>query len=383
MIWHNLKYIIRRILNEKTFYGITIFGLVVGIFSFLVLFVYVANEKSFDKHFDDYSDIYRVISTPEGMEDTPWARSLGIINKATTTIPEIVETTQFSYCQLGTIKINEKSFRQKDIMSVDSSFIKLFSVESKIGNLSEISNPNTAFISEDFAKKYFKDENPIGKYIDVEALQYFRDLGLYEIRGVVKNTNPKTHFNYNILLSQKGALNERYTSLPDRKVQWVYNYVKLKNDAIPKQVADKLLSYFNESSLKQSRGPKDYNFSLIPLADIHLKSNYRFELQESSSKINIELFIIISLVILLVSLLNFINLTVAKLIKHTKELGLKRSFGASKTQLISQILFEVLILCIVSIVVSLFFIEFAKPTINQYFEIDFHIYYSEIGRAHV
>ena len=377
MVWHNLKFIIQRIFNEKAFYGINIFGLVIGIFSFLVLFVYVANEKSFDKHFDDYNYIYRVISTPEGMDGTAWARSLGIINKAVATIPEVEESTQFSYCQLGTIKINDEAFKQKDIMSVDASFIKLFSVESKIGNLSELSNPNTAFVSEDFAKKYFKDENPIGKYIDVEALQYFRNLGLYEIRGVVKNTHPKTHFNYHILLSQKGALNERYTSLPDRKIHWVYNYVKLKSDAIPKQVANKLLSYFNESSLKQTRGPKDYNFSLIPLADIHLKSDYRFELEESSSKINIELFIIISLVILLVSVLNFINLTVAKLIKRTKELGLKRSFGASKIQLISQILFEVLILCIISIVVSLFFIEFAKPTINQYFEIDFHIYYSE------
>ncbi len=57
MIWHNLKYIIRRIFNEKAFYGINIFGLVIGIFSFFVLFIYVANEKSFDKHFDDYNYI--------------------------------------------------------------------------------------------------------------------------------------------------------------------------------------------------------------------------------------------------------------------------------------------------------------------------------------
>ncbi|NOR86834.1 MAG: hypothetical protein GQ527_04435, partial [Bacteroidales bacterium] len=151
MIWHNLKFTIRRFFNEKAFYGINIFGLVIGIFSFLVLFVYVANEKSFDKHFDDYNRIYRVTSTPEGMDATPWARSLGIINKAVATIPEVEESTQFSYCQLGTIKINDVSVKQKDIMSVDASFIKLFSVESKIGNLSEISNPNTAFISEDFA----------------------------------------------------------------------------------------------------------------------------------------------------------------------------------------------------------------------------------------
>jgi len=377
MIWHNLKFIIRRIFNEKFFYGINIFGLVIGIFSFLVLFVYVANEKSFDKHFTDYKNIYRVVSTPKGLESQAWARSLGIINKAAATIPKIEEATQFSYCKLGSIKINDISVKQKYIMSVDTSFINMFLVESEIGDLSEISNPNTAFISEDFAEKYFKDENPIGKFIEIEALQYLRDLGLYEIRGVVKNTNPKTHFNYQILISQKGALSKRYTSLPDRKTQWVYNYVKLKNDVSPKYIASNLLSYFNSSNLKQTRGPQDYTFNLIPIADIHLKADHRFELEESSSKINIELFIIISMVILVFSLLSFVSLTVAKLIKRSKELGLKKSFGASKIQLIGQILFEVLILCIISISVSLLFIEFIKPTINNFFEIDFQIYYSE------
>ena len=377
MIWNNLKFIIRRILKEKTFYGINIFALVIGMFSFLVLFVYVANEKSFDKHFSNYEKIYRVISTPQGLESQAWARSLGIINKAVATIPEIEEATQFSYCKVGSIKINDKSVKQKNIMSVDTSFIKMFSVESEIGNLSEISNPNTAFISEEFAEKYFKGDNPIGKYIEIEALQYFRDLGLYEIRGVVKNTNPKTHFNYQILISQKGYLGKRYKELPDRKTQWVYNYIKLKNDVKPKYISDKLLAYFNNSNLKQTRGPQDYSFNLIPLADIHLKSDFRFELEESSSKINIELFIVISFVILFFSLLSFISLTVAKLIKRTKELGLKKSLGATKTQLIGQILFEVLILSIISIIFSLIFIEFAKPLINSFFEIDFNIYYSE------
>lgn len=377
MVWHHIKFTIRRILKEKAFYGINIFGLAVGFTSFLVLFIYVENEKSFDKHFNNYEKIYRVISTPEGSESTTWARSLGIINKAASTIPEIEEATQFSHCPVGTIKINGKSFQQKDIMSVDESFIKMFSVESKIGNMTEISNPNTAFISEDFAMKYFKDENPIGKSIEIEALQYATDLGLYEIRGVVKNTHPKTHFNYHILLSQKGALGERYAALPNNKIQWVYNYVKLKNDATPKQVSDKLTAYHNDSNLKQIRGPKEYNYTLIPLKDIHLKSDHRFELKESSNKINIELFIIISLVVLLVSLLNFTNLTIARLIKRSKELGLRKSFGANGIQLTSQILYEVLILCMISIAISLLCIEIAKSYINQYFEVDFHIYYSE------
>jgi len=276
MIWYNIKLIARRIFKDKAFSSINVVGLVIGIVSFLVLFLYVSNEKSFDKHFADHERIYRVTSIPEGREETPWARSLGIIHPATTTIPEIEQATQFSHCAVGTIKMGEQTFQQNDILSVDESFIEMFSVKAKVGDLSEISKPNTVFITEDFAGKYFKNENPVGKKIIVEALQYARNVGDYEIRGIVKNTHPKTHFNYELLLSQKGGLQERYEAQPNQKTQWVYNYIKLKKGALPGDVEHKLLGFYDASSVKQTRGPKEYQFQLMPMDDIHLKSNFRF-----------------------------------------------------------------------------------------------------------
>ncbi len=376
MILHYFKYSVKRILKNLAFSGINIIGLAIGFTSFFILFIYVSNEKSFDKHFKDYKNIYRVSSVPVG-NDIPWARSLGFINDASVNIPEVKEATQFTHCPLGTININEISFQQQDIMSIDESFINIFGVESMLGDLAEISEPNTAFITEDFAKKYFSDQDPIGKMIKIEALQYMRDVGEYQIRGIVKKTPKKTHFNYQILLSQKGALQERYSSLPDMKIQWVYNYLLLEDDALPTLVADKILSVFNDSNLRQTRGPQDYKFNLTPLAEIHLKSDYRFELKESTSKINIGLFIIISFVILLVSLMNFINLNIAKLIKRSNEFGVIKAFGANKKQLIEQVLVEILVLCSVSIIISLTVLGVIGPTINQFFEIDFNIDYSE------
>jgi putative ABC transport system permease protein len=376
MIWYNIKLVARRIFKDKALSSINVIGLVVGIISFLILFLYVANEKSFDKHFADHERIYRVTSIPEGREETPWARSLGIIHPATATIPEIEQATQFSHCTVGTIKIDDQSFQQNDILSVDESFIEMFSVQSKVGDLSEISKPNTVFVTEDFADKYFKNENPVGKTITVEALQYARNVGDYEIRGIVENTHPKTHFNYELLFSQKGGLQERYEAQPNQKTQWVYNYIKLKMGALPGDVENKLLGFYDASSVKQTRGPKEYQFQLTPMDNIHLKSNFRFELKENSSKINIGLFVIISFVILLVSLLNFVNLTIAKLIKRSKELGLKKSIGATQGQLTGQVLSEVFLFCLVSIVFAFGAIEILKPLINQFFEIDFNIYYS-------
>ncbi len=374
---HNFKLTLRRIQKDRIFSIVNLMGLTVGISSFLILFLHVSNEKSFDKHFKDHNNIYRVHSAPDAQDANEWARSLGIIREAVTTIPEIKEATQFSHAPVGTIKIGELTLQQEDIMSVDEDFMNMFSVQAVTGNLSEINKPNTAFITEDLANKYFKNENPVGKSMEIEALQYVSNLGSYEIRGVIKNNHPKSHFSYQILLSQKGGLQNRYASLPENKTQWVYNYIKLEKGVNPAIVTSKILAFYNDSGLKDTRGPKEYRFSLMPMDDIHLKSDYRFELKESSSKINISLFVVISLVILFVSLLNFINLTIAKLINRSHEMGLKKSIGATKVQLIAQVLAEVFVFCASSIFLSFILIEFCKPVINHLFDISFDIYYSE------
>ena len=376
MILYYLKIAIQRIVKAPVFTGINVIALSIGITAFYILFIHVLNEKSYDKHFKNYENIYRVISTPLSSE-TPWARSLGFIKGVCEAMPEVENATQFTHCEIGSIEINEESFKQKDIMSIDTNFVTMFEVESVLGDLSDISEPNTAFITEDFAKKHFNNQNPIGKTINILALQYARDLGEYQIRGVVKNTHPKTHFNYQVLLSQKGALEERFSSLLNRKIHWVYNYIRIKDNASSNLISEKLQKIYDESSLREIRGPLEYKFSLIPLADIHLKTNYRFELKESTSKINISLFITISFVILFISLLNFVILNFAKLIKRSAELDVNRVFGANKRQLIEQVVVETLLLCSSAIAVSLITIQLLKPVLNRLFDIDFSIYYSE------
>ena len=375
---YNLKITIRRLLRNKSYSLISVFGLVIGISSFLILFIHVSNEKNFDKHIPGHENIYRVISTPGVSKDSQWARSLGIVHSASSDIPEVELATQFIHCPVGTIKIDDNSFQQKDIFWVDEAFNEMFDVKTEVGNLSELEKPNTVFISENFARKHFGNLNPVGQIIKFEADQYAQNIGDYEIRGIVKNTHPKTHFKYELLASQKGNVQRDFEELlPNLKVLWAYNYFKLQKGASPILVAQKLKDSWDKSSLKQERGPKEYDFSLFPMDDIHLKSDFRFELRESSSKINISLFIIVSFFILLVSLLNFTSLTIAKLIKRSKELGMKKSMGANKWQIIRQVLAEVLIVCMLAIGISLLFIQGVKLFVNQLFDIEFKIFYNE------
>jgi len=269
---YNLKITIRRLLKDKTFLLINVFGLVIGITSFLVLFIHVSNEKSFDKHIVGHENIYRVCSAPKG-NPSKEARSMGIVYSFSSEIPEVELATQFIHSPVGTIKIGDNSFQQNDILWVDEAFIEMFEVKAKEGNSLELEKPNTVFISEDFARKHYGNINPVGQIIKFEADQYRNNIGDYEVRGIVKNTHPKTHFKYELLLSQKGNSQNVFEELPNYKYVWAYNYFKLKKGASPELVAKKLTALWDKSALKQKTGPKEYDFPLFPMDDIHLPSS--------------------------------------------------------------------------------------------------------------
>ncbi len=157
-----LRILFRRLGRDRLLTVITVCGLVAGISAFLVLFIHVMNERQFDRHFRNYENIYRVLSPPAHIDQAPWARSLGIVHLAAGNIPGIELATQFTHCDGGRIRIGERSMEQDHIMSVDEAFIRMFGVESKMGDLRDLEKPNTVFISEDFARKYFGDAGSCG-----------------------------------------------------------------------------------------------------------------------------------------------------------------------------------------------------------------------------
>ena len=368
----------RRLFHEKGYTLITLIGLITGISAFLVLFLYVANEKSFDRHIPDHQRIYRVHTIPDGGEETPWARSLGFIVPASASIPEVEGVTQFAHSPEGMVKIDDQTILLKDVLSVDENFFGMFNIRMIAGDYREIAKPNVVFITEEMARKYFGNDNPVGKTLEIDELQYNQKLGPYEIRGVVESIHPKTHFRYDMLTSQKGGLQERFDYLPTGRHQLIYNYVKLSTGANPDDVALKYRQHY-DTYVKDNMGlpPVYHTTSLMPLTDIRPKSTMRYELRENASQINLTLFIVISFVVLLVSLLNFINLTIARIIRHSREFGLRKSIGAGSVNLTTQILTEVFFISLLSLGLSLILIEVVKPALNNLFDIEFSVFYAE------
>jgi len=378
MLRHNLLFAIRRLINEKGYSLITLIGLVTGISAFLVLFLYVANEKSFDRHIPDHDRIFRVHTTPEGGEEARWARSLGFILPASENIPEVEEATLFAHSPEGVVKIDDQTIILKDVLTVDENFFAMFGIRMISGDYREISKPNVVFITVEMARKYFGHENPVGKTLEIIELQYDQKLGHYEIRGVVESIHPKTHFRFDMLTSQKGGLQQRFDYIPSGRLQWTYSYVKLSKGANLTDVSGKYQQYYDDN-LKENMGyPPVYHItSLMPLTDIHLKSNMRFELRENTSNVNLILFAVIAIVVLLVSLLNFVNLTIARIIRHSREFGLRKSIGAGTVNLTSQILSEVLVITLMATASAMILIELGKSGLNTLFDIEFSVFYAE------
>ncbi len=378
MLIHNLLFAIRRLIHEKGYTLITLIGLVTGISAFLVLFLYVTNEKSFDRHIPDHERIYRVHTIPDGGEETPWSRSLGFIVPASAAIPEVEKATLFSHSPEGMVKIEDQTITLKDVLSVDEHFFAMFGIRMITGDYREIAKPNVVFISEEMARKYFGQEDPVGRTLEIIELQYDQNLGPYEIRGVVESIHPKTHFRYDMLTSQKGALQQRFDYIPSGRLQWTYSYVKLSKGADLTDVSGKFQQYY-DANLKDNMGyPPVYHLtSLMPITDIRLNSAMRFELRENASQVNLTLFIVIALVVLLVSLLNFVNLTIARIIRHSREFGLRKSIGAGTVNLTSQILSEVLVITLKATASAIILIELGKSGLNTLFNIEFSVFYTE------
>lgn len=378
MLRHNLLFAIRRLINEKGYTLITLIGLVSGISAFLVLFLYVANEKSFDRHIPEHDRIYRAHTSPEGGEDAPWARSLGFIIPASENIPEVEEATLFAHSPEGMVKIEDRTIQLKDVLTVDENFFGMFGIRMISGDYREISKPNVVFITEEVARRYFGNDNPIGKTLEILELQYDQKLGHYEIRGVVESIHPKTHFRFDMLTSQKGGMQQRFDYIPSGRLQWTYSYVKLSKGANSTAVAGKYQKYY-DANLKENMGypPVHHIISLMPIRDIRLKSAMRFELRENASRVNLNLFIVISFVVLLVSLLNFINLTIARIIRHSREFGLRKSIGAGLLNLTFQILAEVMVIVLLATASAVILIELGKSGLNSLFDIEFSVFYAE------
>ena len=359
MLKNYFKISVRNLLRHKSYSAINIVGLAVGLAAFLLINQYVAYERSYDNYHRDVDQIYRLTTDMivDGEIKTRDAMSFNPSGKLLTDNYEEVEAYSLTYDN-GNINIRkgEELVTEETVKMVDEHFINFFGYEVLAGDpVTMLKGPNSLVLTESKAKFYFGDENPIGKSLKVHS-GFDQD---FQITGVIKDTPRNTHFKFDVLVSI-ATIQDRLTREGWNAFNY-YTYVRLKKGTDAERLEQEFVS-FKDTYL----GEENKLFlNLQPIQDIHLLSEMTYEPEAPGTASSINFLEIISVFILLIAWVNYINLSTAKAVDRAKEVGLRKVIGASKGEIRSQFLLESFLVNLLGGILALLIAELASPYFNQ------------------
>ncbi len=359
-------------MRQKAYSIINISGLSIGIAATLVILIYIADELSYDKFHQGAERIYRIgfRGRLQGNEFTTAVSPAPLGATMQREIADVAEVVRFGLWRTMPMNFGDKSFTEKHFLVADSNFFKFFSFPVVAGNPDNfLKGPDKLVITESAAKKYFGNENPIGK-----IMLRGSDRRASEITGVVKDPPHNSHIQFNMVLSAESwnylRSNDEWTSSN------IYTYVKLHpNGSLTnlKKDLDRMMEiYFGPelekligTSLVQFRAQgDDAGFITQPFLDIHLHSNIDEEITPNGNMQYLYIFGIISVFIIAIACINFMNLSTARSANRAKEVGVRKTIGAIRERLFFQFLSESLIYSIISMLLALFIIALTLDSFN-------------------
>jgi putative ABC transport system permease protein len=356
-----------KALNKNKFFtAINIFGLSVGIAACLLIVLFIKNELSYDKYNLNAGRIFRITENARlNGNEASYATTEQPLKEALLTLPEIEKTTRliprsslFVSPQKFFVKKGITSIEEKNVVYTESSLFDVFTLPMIEGNPSTALNePNSAVITESTAKKYFNQTNIVGKAITIN------DSGIYKITGVIKDVPAQSHFNYDFFLS--------YSSIAESKENgWghsgIHNYVLLKPGTDVHKVESEIRGIVLENyGSIFTTGGNYLNIVLTPLLNIHLRSSSQLELDKGGSIQYVYIFSAIAVFILLIACVNFINLSTARSANRSKEVGVRKVLGSSRSRLVIQFLTESVLVTFIAAIISVLLIWTALPFFNN------------------
>ncbi|HLA59418.1 MAG TPA: ABC transporter permease, partial [Puia sp.] len=355
MLKNFVKIAIRNLRKNKAFSFINIFGLAVGLTSFLLIASFVYNELSYDNYPADAKNIYRVKLSTVGNGDVAVYPNvdIGVGPGIKQAFPEIISFTRLTQGAPVFVKYDEKQFKEEHLAYADSNFLQVFSIPLIEGDLSNaLSDPNSVVVSKSFANKYFGKGPALGKSLLIGKNSVFK------ITGVFDKIPDNSHFHFDAFLS--------LSTLHASHVTWsnigYYTYIQLNDHADPKKLEAKfpqLVAKYVVPEIQHDMGVSlveaqksvgTFLFSLEPLRDIHLRSNTKYELEPNGDIHYVYIFAALAGFILLLACINFTNLSTASAAKRSREVGIRKVMGSLKKQLIFQFLTESVLLTLLAMI---------------------------------
>ena len=342
MMRNYLKIIIRNLRRHKTFGFINVAGLAVGMAACLLIFLYVADEVSFDRYHTNADRIFRLAVQVEGAS---YENGLAKVSDlwgpgAKAEIPEVVDATRFVSFGPTLVERGERRQFEGGGMYADSATFDMFTWPMLQGDPeTALVGPDKVVLTTSFAQRWFGDEDPMGQTLVMD------NASLRTVSGVIADVPANSHFTFDFLVSLESYYHER-------RGDWIswnqfFTYLLLAPSADPSAVAAKFDAVLDR---RLEPGYADSYYPLLqPIVNIHLHSKLHREMAPNSDIRYVYIFSTIALFILLIACTNFVSLSTARASQRAQEVGVRKVSGANRVSLIRQFLGESILLCTLAI----------------------------------
>lgn len=381
MFKNHIKIALRTILKARAFSLINIAGLAIGMATFLLILQYVNFELSYDAFHANSDRIYRVKTNYIRNSELIYDSADNFAGVGPALKRELNEVRDFVRLYNAGAKFNcvityaaaqeePVHFNEKKLFFADASFFTVFSYPLLAGEpATALTQPNTAVVSESTAKKYFGADDPLGKIIQLND-----DAGHEEsftITGVFRDGPENSYLQFNILLSYK-TLHGRTRGVERYENSWAgrdnfLTYIELESGTPPEEmqaklpaIIDKYKPTYTENDAQGER-IRSNTFVLQPLRDIHLTSHLSNEAEVNGDGKIVYLLAIIAVFVLMIAWINYINLSAARMFERVREVGIRKTTGASHWQLMRQFLVEAVLLNAAALTVAFGLFEISLP----------------------
>lgn len=368
MLSNYLKIAIRSFLRQKYYSLINTLGLALGTAACILILLFVVDELSYEKGFEKNDQIYRLV------EDFPMGTHLSqsatvpfpTKNSLMTDFPEVINAALIyrpsSWGQTPILKLEDQEYFEDDFIFAEHSFLEIYGFKFIKGDPTKaLKGPNELLLTATTAKKYFGEDDPIGKRLN---LNNFRDL---EVVGVIEDLPDNTHLNFDLVASFE-TFKSFFNNPTFFETQWTWVAAWMYFTVDNEQAAEKInngLPAFVKAHYPATLTDAGVVLRMQKVNDVHLTSNLELEFEQNGSIQHVYLFSCIAILILLIAVINFMNLATSRSAKRAKEVGLRKVFGAHKQMLITQFMGEAILTSLLALIIAIGLIYIALPWFNH------------------
>ncbi|HZM13235.1 MAG TPA: ABC transporter permease, partial [Bacteroidales bacterium] len=364
---------LRNMKKQRGYVIMNVSGLAIGLTSFLFITLYVINELSYDRFHQNYENIYRlkVVGRMAGGEIDQAVTAAPMAQAMINDYPEVLKATRVTRMGEWLIKYGDNRFNEDGVLFADSSFFSVFDFRLLKGDPeTALARPRSVILTEEYAKKYFDDQDPMDKQMSFEA-----DTVVYTVTGVVQDVPDNSHIKFDMLASMSsypGQANNQF---------WInhsfYTYIVVK-DGTDKDILEEkfqgMVTKYVGPQITQALGisiedflnaGNSFRYVLEPLKDLHLRGAKQYNLEPLGSQSTVYIFAVIALLILIIAIINYINLATARSATRAREVGVRKVAGANKQGLVFQFLGESVLIVTVATLIAVILVYALTPSFNQ------------------